>query len=127
MTVSLILFHGTSQSSASGIEKSGFTFLLSRSLSYGDGAYFYRDLDKALEHARQKSDADACVLEVEVTCPQERVWTISGYEKYNFDPSDFNKKAVEQRSLMLDVSIDDGIYVVRPEGLPLVRVRRRCV
>ncbi|MNX26835.1 Poly(ADP-ribose) polymerase catalytic domain protein [compost metagenome] len=127
MTASFILFHGTTRSNAIAIQETGFSYLKARSLAYGDGVYFYRDLEKALEYSRQKSEADACVLEVKFTCPQERVWKISGYEMHNFFPHQYNDKSVEKQSLILDISVDDRICVVRPEGLPLIRMCHRHI
>ncbi|MCG5076632.1 hypothetical protein [Paraburkholderia tagetis] len=128
MSESLILYHGTSHARADTIEATGFNFIKRqhRALSFGDGVYFYRDLDKAREFAEGDHESNACVLEVEVNVPGNRLRVFNGSEILN-DPSFFNQTAARENALVLDLTRDNGIYVVRPEGLSLISVRQRHI
>lgn len=122
--ISLTLFHGTSISRATEIEVSGFQFRKGRTLSFGDGIYFYRNFQRAQDFAEQEYKTGSCVIEVEVLVPSEKIRTFSFPELENF-PSHFNKCAFEENLYVIDASRDDGIYIVRPEALHVIRIIRR--
>lgn len=124
MTVALTLYHGTSAALADSIEVSGFQQRNVKFLSFGDGAYFYREISMAKSFAEQEFKANACVLEIEISVPKEKIRAFPYLELDNF-PSYFNKVAIDEGLYVIDASKDDGIFVVRPEALHLIRVVRR--
>jgi hypothetical protein len=118
---SLTLYHGTSHLRARSIKTSGFQQKAAKYLSYGEGAYFYRDFHGARAFADLEYKAEGCVIEVRVVVPKLRIRVFPYLELQN-GPRYFNETATAENLLVIDASRDDGIMVVRPEAFSLIGV-----
>jgi hypothetical protein len=120
MAVSLTLFHGTNHEHAESIRSSGFVFTKTRYLSFGEGVYFYSTLQRAHRYADEDRGENARVLEVNITVPEDRLRVFSGSEVLN--DASFFERVAKENSFVLDLTRDDGVFVVRPQALHLLTI-----
>jgi hypothetical protein len=121
MLTTLKLFHGTSAAIAQELKKSGFGYTKTPALSFGDGCYFYDDADEAERFALEKHEGEAVVVVVELAAKSDRIKKMYRYE-LDEGGHKINQRAESAQSQVIDASTDDGIFVVRPISLSLIKI-----
>lgn len=114
--IELNLFHGTSYANAKSILANGIDLNKRRHTGtnfYGNGFYLTNELILAENYADEFGENFAAILKVKVIIEPK---FIKSYEYFELKPAFHNQycvqKAVENNYSLLDLSFDDGIYVI---------------
>jgi hypothetical protein len=121
MTKMLQLFHGTTHVSAESIRKNGFQFQKIGHLSFGDGCYFFSDAINAERFACHEFGEQAAVVAVEVVVRSDRIKKLFRYE-LDEGAHRINCRAEHGQWHVIDATTDEGIFVVRPNAVNLIKM-----
>lgn len=115
--IELNLYHGTSLANARSILANGINLTKRRLRSnnhYGDGFYLTNVFNIAAAHASDEfDDENGVVLKANIVMPSRYMKTFSRYDcDHRTDHKQFVDLAFSENCSLLDLSIDDGIYII---------------
>jgi len=114
----LTLFHGTSVNLVKLIKDNGFSITKNKHLAYGPGIYCYQTLERAQQYSSEKFEEDGCVIRIDIEIPEEKY---ERFERFRLDSLSANQETITHL-YVIDASVDDGIFVIKPNALHLIRI-----